>query len=150
MQIWGLTEEQVYQALADANKIYEDNLLLKSGRWNGSRQEGLVRRGRSFTAKLYCRSSRAKGAKRVGVQQRRSRHANYHAHYAFMFACFAINPEARIKSMMEDYKGVAEFLDRAEDVGKRGVASFPVLVTRPDGTRYVGTRHIEHREASIL
>lgn len=49
-------------------------------------------------------------------------------HYAFMSAVFALDPDARIKSALDHWRGQQDFHERAPDSGTRNVGSIAAPV----------------------
>jgi len=118
MIIWGLTHEDMNKALEVTNKDYDGNVMFKSG--PDKKGNGL-----SFT--LRVASGKLLGH-RLGFpnhegKQRRIASACWHVHRDFMSACFAINPEARIKSTMADYQGISDFEYSFEQTGDQNIGS---------------------------
>ncbi|MEK7505901.1 MAG: hypothetical protein AAB597_03360 [Patescibacteria group bacterium] len=64
-----------------------------------------------------------KWQRRSATSGRRINAVCFHGHKAFMEAVFALYPEARIKSVMADYRGVEEFNRQHEEVGDRNISN---------------------------
>ena len=107
MQIWGITPEQATEA-ADRARV---RAYLPA--WSGPKR-------RSIRVRLKTSGPTSDG--RPTVYGRRGYHVNangkrrrvpgavcWHGHRAFMLALFELNPEARVKSNLADYRGRAHF-----------------------------------------
>lgn len=121
MEIRHLTAEQVQQALDTANESFSDNLKF------GYAPEQTGVKVIKVRCTLRVKDSKGEGA-RMSASGRRTVAATYDAHYAFMEAIMMINPQARISTAMEDYRGIGEFYAKAPRVAniKVGSQAWPV------------------------
>lgn len=107
MKVWGVSEEEIRAAAhATGLRIYQD--------WRGL---GISRDGRALRFRLrldtdsrredgsllYQRVSQSRGGRRVAS-------VCWHGHRDFMARIFGTNPDARIKTALADYRGVADFI----------------------------------------
>ena len=115
MKAWGITSEELEQALQTVNGAgyYDGNL-----RWKRSPEAS----GRAFAFTLTVNRSEKRGARRSNTG-RRIAAACWHAHRDMFRAIFAINPEARIKSATADYRGVDHFEATFEATGYQNIGS---------------------------
>lgn len=103
MKIWGLTEDQLYEALDNASYPYGHNLRFK---------RYPEKRGRAYICTLTVVNSHKRGSRRsldYKGDVRRVAAACWHAHRDFMEWCFLMNPDARIQTMLADYRGLEDF-----------------------------------------
>jgi hypothetical protein len=84
--------ETLYQALAQANSIYDNNLCLDIGRHVGT----------GLRAVLRARDSRAYGA-RTSASGRHGPYASWEAHRDFLRALFVISPQTKVSTAMAKY-----------------------------------------------
>lgn len=108
MRAYGVTPDDLQKALRAADDT--GNLILNPD------NDGPAR----FT--LRVKDSRGRYARR-SHSGRRMVAACYHGHWAFMYALLTLQPDARIKSHMADYRGRADFLAKAPAVGGRNIGS---------------------------
>jgi hypothetical protein len=113
MNIWGLTKQDMNKAMEATNRQYDDNVEF-------NKYPEKAGNGLSFT--LRVKSSKEAGH-RLGFSGKRMVSACWHVHRDFMSACFAINPEARIKSAVADYQGIADFNYSFEQTGDDNIGS---------------------------
>jgi hypothetical protein len=109
MDAWGFTKEDLERVGADVG------VRVQAGPTQHGR--GGVPRV-SFTLKLADERYR-----RRGFTGRRIAAVCWHGHRDFMRACFALNPDGRIKSAMADYAGADEFERLFEGTGARNIGS---------------------------
>lgn len=109
MEIRHLTATQVQEALDTANESFSGNLKF------GYTPEQTGVKVIKVRCTLRVKDSGGDGA-RMSASGRRTVAATYDAHYAFMEAIMMINPEARISTAMEDYRGIGEFYAKAPSV----------------------------------
>jgi len=101
MKVWGITYE-------DAERIVDHVSIDHYGgnvRIDQLREEG--KRVRTVSFVLRTNDTRGKGSRRTRL--RRTTSGCWHAHRDVMAAIFAQNPDARIKTMLADYRGKADF-----------------------------------------
>lgn len=114
MKIWGLTEAQLHECAEEIGvKLYEP------------REEGRAIRLRILpTGERIDGDYKYQRTSASGYNADRRVHAVcWHGYRDFMLAVFERNPEARIKTMMADYKGREDFLSKYEETGYRNVGS---------------------------
>lgn len=127
MKAWGLTEDQIRDAARDVG-------LSIHGEWLGRPTGGIVQDGRALRFRLGVDSTAARDANGYLPFQRRSMarwHEDrprriaavcWHGHRAFMRAAFALNPDARIKTVLADYRGADDFERTHEQTQGQGNA----------------------------
>lgn len=122
MKAWGVTEAEIRAAAAEVGlTVYSD--------WRGT---GIVKDGRALRFRLgldsmqprhddgdlpYQRHSTNRSAIIAG---RRIAAVCWHGHRDFMRALFRMQPEARIKTALADYRGVADFEMKYRDTQGEG------------------------------
>lgn len=113
MKVWGLTVDHIIEAVADTNVDYNQNIVFK----RKPEQDG---RAVNFT--LTVRSCRDIGA-RVSHNGRKIAALCWHGNRDFMRVVFSINPAARIKTALADYKGYDDFVEKFPSTGYQNVGS---------------------------
>ncbi len=113
MKVWGVSIEDVHEALATVNRIYAGNIRFK-------REPEETGRAVSFT--LTVNSSRGAGARR-GQGGRRIAAACWHVHRDIYFALYNVNPGARIQTAIADYRGYVDFSDQCPSTGYINIGS---------------------------
>ena len=112
MQVWGVTPGQLQEAVYKVSEEHYNGNLICDGQPDhiGATSKSAVR------FKMRVKDSAGAGAHisvdRFGSTKkgyRRTISACWHAHRDVMRAIFEVNPEARIKSVMADYKGSDDF-----------------------------------------
>jgi hypothetical protein len=85
------------------------------GEWNGSDQIKRDGRALRFRLRLDTEQRQPDGTlpyqriSRVLIRPRRVSAVCWHGHRDFMLAVFAVNPDARIKTALADYRGADDF-----------------------------------------
>lgn len=103
MKIWGLKDWQLGVVLAETNTEYAANLTWKR------RPEKC---GKAYRCTLTVKTSYGPGSRRSLDHKsdvRRVAAACWHAHRDFMRMVFRANPDARIQTMLADYRGLEDF-----------------------------------------
>jgi len=106
--IWGLTQQEIQQAAG------RSCTRIKGG---GGSDHGTPRKvGRAFSCTLATTRRPPKwGRRSKHVQNKDGQYRRipgavcWHGHREFMRQCFQVNPEARIKSQLADYRGSNDF-----------------------------------------
>lgn len=113
MQVFNTSEEQIIDALAEANKAYAGNLKFRASAYQ---TPSFQRSGKALLVTLGVRDARAPGHRvgyghllRPGAKPKRLRYACWHAHRDFLQALFTLAPTTRVKTALADYQGAAEF-----------------------------------------
>lgn len=114
MKIWGLTEAQLEQCATEIGvKLYEARVEGRAIRCRilptGEKIEGDYKYQRTSASGWHA--------------DRRVHAVCWHGYRDFMLAVFEVNPDARIKTMMADYRGKDDFLSKYEETGYRNVGS---------------------------
>ena len=114
MLAYGVTEEEIRDAVEHASKYYGGNVAA----------EIRGQRGRAIRFGLKVRDSRGDGAHR-SASGRRTRSACFHAHADFFRALFGAHPGARVKTAFAHYRGgtPAQYERDFDFVGMRNVGS---------------------------
>lgn len=121
MQIRGIPDEDTIRRIVDqvSEVQYGGNLECYTlGRVNGT----------TLTMTLRVKDTSGPGARRAarpskGGKGRRLIAACWHAHRDVMLAIFNVNPDARITTMMADYRGIDGFLRHYLDTAGHNVGS---------------------------
>lgn len=103
MKIWGLTKEELTQALLEADRQYGHNVRFK---------RFPTKDGRAYRLTITVFDSHRPGSRRSFNSEggiRRVAAACWHAHRDFMRMVFRANPDARIQTMLADYRGSENF-----------------------------------------
>jgi hypothetical protein len=103
MKIWGMTEAGLDYALAATNDQYDGNIRFF---------EAPKPNGRALSVRLYTNDKDGPGQKFSRYSGRATRAATWEAHRDFMRHVFAVNPNARIKTALADYRGAEDFEDK--------------------------------------
>jgi hypothetical protein len=108
VKVWGLSEEQLHEAMYRAGTVYPGLIFNRAPE----------KQGRAYRLTLRMVSSDAMGAKMseprniygelVGTP-RKTVSADWDVHGTYMAAVFSINPNARIQTAQADLRGVDEF-----------------------------------------
>src|SRR4029453_13777988 len=116
MIITGITAQELRDVVAKLNaESYGGNIVIEN-------VAALSATGTRITAKLGTNDSRAHGSRTSGS----GRHGKYLCWHGFRDgyrACFAVNPDARIKSGVAVYKGPQHFEDTYESTADQNVGS---------------------------
>lgn len=112
MLITGLTDSQLTTAKNIADSKYGGNIMMELTRLSNTR----------YRVKLRAVSSKVNGARR-SWSGRRSIALCWHAFRDFMVECFNINPNARIQTSMETYRGVDDFRDKYISTARTNIGS---------------------------
>jgi hypothetical protein len=113
MKAWGVTIDEVRAAVTVASTKYDGNIVFK----REPEKEGKAVR---FTLTVW--NSRNPGS-RMSPSGRRIAACCWHGHRDVMKAVFAINPDARIKTALADYRGLDDFDAKYEDTGRTNIGS---------------------------
>jgi len=108
MLIWHLSEAEIREAAR----------LSRLAIWNDRYgwQGGIHPRGKALSVRLCVDETQPRDEERLLPFQKRSYHGRrlpyvtWEGHREFMRQAFKINPDARIKSALADYRGFADFL----------------------------------------
>jgi len=111
MYAWGVTESEIRAAASEVGlSIFQD--------WQGS---GITPKGRSLSFRLGLDTSQPRDEEGYAPFQRRSTsqwHQDkprriaavcWHGHRDFLRALFRLQPDARVKSALADYRGSEDF-----------------------------------------
>lgn len=125
MIITGITVQELEDVVAKLNATdYDGNIVVE-------RVSVLNAKGNRISAKLGTNDSRAHGSRRSGS----GRHGKYLCWHGFRDvyrACFAINPDARIKSGQVVYRGSKHFEDTYETTAYQNIGSMVAPAYMPD------------------
>jgi len=116
----GLTKTQLEQALAKLK--FADNIRID---WTRSFSD----RRHRFVLRAY--SSKQKGARRSWTG-RRSVAVCWHMHRDFLYACFAINPQAKFYTSMARYIGLEGFEQEYPKTAHKNIGSQMMPVYMPE------------------
>lgn len=129
MDLYGVSPEVITACLAAVNPKYEYNL-----RFNTTRQKQ-TRNGWRIRGVLRPLNTRARGA-RLSGSGRYCTACSWEAHRDFMHAIFAHNPCARIKTMLADYRGAADFETKFPATADHNIGSVREPLTISDASIY--------------
>lgn len=121
MKVFNVTEQNLRDALREANKMFDGNI--KFGRldedWNHGRFH--------FKVLLRCKNSKKYGGM-TAHSGRRINSGSWFAHFNFMQELYKIEPYAKIVTMLATYQDAADFRrkflktrDMAGGIGNRSV-----------------------------
>lgn len=113
MKAWGVTIEEVQAAVRVASIAYEGNIVFK---------REAEKYGKAVRFTLTVKNSKKRGG-RISPNGRRVCAACWHLHRDVMKAVFAVNPDARIKTAMADYKGLDDFNATYPATGRVNIGS---------------------------
>lgn len=113
MLLYKVNQATLEAIIEETSKEYAGNIKLKSIATHG--------KGLRFT--ITVKDSKNVGAKR-GVSGRRISAACWHAHRDLMRNIFKANPDARLKTMLADYKGKQDFENKFQETGYVNVGSY--------------------------
>lgn len=114
MKVWGVNETQL-KLIADEVGVKLNNLHEDGRAWNFTLRPTGVKIDGDYK---YQRTSAS------GFHADRRVHAVcWHGHRDFMLAIYKREPEARIKTMWADYRGVEDFLEKYPQTAYRNVGS---------------------------
>lgn len=126
MKVWGATEAQLREALETVG-------LKAYGEWTGTTYggAGITRDGRALRLRLgvdttqprtdgYLPYQRHSTWAEHGKRPRKVAAVCWHGHRDFMRAVFALEPDARIKTALADYRGAEDFERKYHDTYGRG------------------------------
>ena len=106
MKIWGITMEQVHQIVNDVSRDnYQNNLEIDQGGLHSPPRKI----GKAIAFCLRVKDSKGPGHALVGPSQKRWVSACWHCHRDVCIAIFNLNPDARIKTAIADYRGKWDF-----------------------------------------
>lgn len=116
MEIKSICNEDLWEAVSDANRFYGDNIKLRDNR----PAVGGVR----FI--LAVGDPNGPGAKVSGKNFGKPRHGSnvcWHGHRDLFAAVLLANPDAQIRSAVAAYDGAQSFLDRFPRTGRENIGS---------------------------
>jgi hypothetical protein len=116
MIITGITVAELTDVVAKLNaESYNGNIVIE-------RVDALSATGTRISAKLGTNDSRAHGSRR-SASGRHGKYLCWHGFRDVYRACFAVNPDARIKSGQVVYRGVQHFEDTYETTAYQNIGS---------------------------
>lgn len=103
MKVWFLTEAEIQDTVdAVSERNYGNNLEIKDG--------AITKDGRALRFTLKCRNSKGLAANKSS-SGRRTTSATWEAHREVIHALFLRNMDARIQTVLADYRGYRDFMD---------------------------------------
>ena len=113
MKVWGVTAEEIREIVPTVSLMYDGNIVFK---------REPEKDGRAVRFTLTVANSRDPGS-RMSNTGRRIAACCWHGHRDIMLAVFAKNPDARVKTALADYKGMADFADKYPATGCTNIGS---------------------------
>lgn len=123
MDIIGVTYDQMVGIVEKVSAQYGGNVELHT--------DAKPLSSRSFRGRIVTKDADGPGSRR-SWSGRRGRWACWHLYRDVMFAALLVNPEARIKSSLADYRGIYDFQLRYPQTANKNIGSMVAPARMPD------------------